>query len=125
MSKKDKNISSFSSMMFSSQSAYDKGWIRIALADGEVVGFTCVRHKSRAPETMLYFVMVDPDRTGRGVGKRLMADLEEQTPHPTIALKVMKSNERAIRMYEKLGYRVTSDDEYSGRGLMMKKGVER
>ena len=122
LAKKSKYISAFGSQMFSGDAAYDKGWIRVAQTPQmDVVGFTCVRHKTRSPETMLYFIMVDPDSEGLGVGRALMKDLEEQTPHPRIALKVMKDNERAVEFYRKLGYAVESEDEYKGEGLLMAK----
>mgnify|MGYP006272337213 CR=1 FL=1 len=123
MAKTSTYISSFGSPMFSGDAAYDKGWVRMAVnaETDEILGFTCVRHKTRSPETMLYFIIVDPDKEGRGIGQRLMADLEEQTPHRRIALKVMKDNERAIEFYRKLGYVVESEDEYKGEGLLMAK----
>jgi len=118
----DKNISSFSSMMFSNEDAYKKGWITIAIdKGGTIVGFTCVRHKVRSPETMLYFLMTHPDYRGLGVGDKLMQEMEQNSPHNTIALKVMKDNRNAISFYGKRGYLITSDSEYGGKGFKMEK----
>ncbi len=109
-------ISAFGSIMFSSDQAYEKGWIRLAEdADGNILGFTCVRHKSRTPETMLYFIMIDPEVESQGVGQALMRDLETQTPHRPYALKVELRNERAIAFYERLGYVATGPAYESSR----------
>lgn len=119
-------------MMFSGEDAYKKGWIRIAqwaMGEsggakyhlGDIAGFYCVRHKKRSPETMLYFLMVDPRFEGQGIGRILMGSLEEHTPHNRIALKVEKENEGAIAFYKKLGYVVESDEAYGGKGLLMAK----
>lgn len=132
LARKSKYISSFSSMMFSSEAAYEKGWIRMAIRvgdgqldiEGEILGFTCVRHKTRTPETMLYFLMVDPSARREGVGRLLMEDLEAQTPHPKVVLKVMKDNEGAVAFYESLDYKVVGE-AYDGKGLVMEKVVSR
>ncbi len=116
----------FGSIMFSSEGAYIKGWIRVAkiAVSGAIAGFTCVRHKVRAPETMLYFIAVVKDCNGEGIGKALMADLEKQTPHNRIALKVEKTNEHAIAFYTRLGYITESINEYGGKGILMAKQLE-
>jgi len=127
LAKRSRYISAFGNIMFSSPAAYEKGWIRKAVVaeTDEIVGFTCVRHKTRQPETVLYFIMVKPEAQGRGVGRELMADLEEQTPHERIALKVEKDNSGAIAFYERLGYVVESTNEYGGRGVLMAKRIVR
>ncbi len=112
--------------MFSSEDAYQKGWIRLIYAEDTKeppLGFTCVRHKSRSPETMLYFIVVEPDVQGLGIGRLLMQDLEKQTPHPRIALKVEKDNKEAIVVYSRLGYCVESLNEYNGKGQLMAKAI--
>lgn len=116
----------FGSIMFSPPGAYIKGWIRVArvAVSGAIVGFTCVRHKVRAPETMLYFIAVVKDCHGEGIGRDLMADLEKQTPHNRIALKVEKANKHAIAFYKRLGYIVESTTEYGGEGILMAKQLE-
>lgn len=111
----------FGAIMFSSEAAYQKGWIREARVGVGIVGFTCVRHKVRAPETVLYFIAVDPNLRGQGIGEILMQDLERQTPHRRIALNVAHENEGARRFYERLGYRVTADDAIKGTAWRMEK----
>lgn len=123
LAKQSRYISAFSAPMFSGDAPYEKGWIQVAEEDGVVVGFTCVRHKARSPTTMLYYIMVSKDAEGTGVGYALMRDLEEQTPHPAIELKVEKDNERAIKFYLRLGY-VVVDDAYNGRGFLLRKELK-
>lgn len=124
LAKRSKYISSFSSLMFSGDGAYEKGWIRQATdEEGELYGFTCFRVKSRSPETMLYFIMVAPEHEGKGIGRMLLEDLEAHSPHPTIVLKVMKDNERALAFYTRMGYTVSKDDVYDGKGVELRKTV--
>lgn len=65
-------------VMFSSDAMYEKGWIYVAEYEGTAVGMACVRHKVRAPETMLYFIAIDPEwrshRIGEALVDRIMAD---------------------------------------------------
>ncbi len=91
---------------------YEKGWIRVAeytQADGfrgryGIVGFTCVRHKVRSPETVLYFIGADSSLRSAGIGSLLLKDLIQQTPHKIIALNVMKENMSAVRFYMERGF---------------------
>jgi ribosomal-protein-alanine N-acetyltransferase len=50
-------------------------------------------------------VGVLPEHRGRGIGTLLMEACEEKLPYPAIRLCVRLSNEGAIRLYERLGYR--------------------
>lgn len=102
-------------VMFSSPAAYAKGWIRMAIAETEtldvpssIVGFYCVRHKSRSPETMLYFITVLPEVRTQFVGKLLMDDMKRQSPSRHIALNVMKDN-RAVAFYLREGFLITGE----------------
>lgn len=99
----------FGSIMFSSPEAYLKGWIRVLVEEGRVIGFTCVRHKTRSPETVLYFIGIHPAHRSLGYGAWLMTDLIIQTPHKRVALNVMKENERALKFYLGLGFVITGE----------------
>ncbi len=48
---------------------------------------------------------------GRGIGKIIMQDLIKN--HPKIQLEVLKVNQRAIRFYQELGFRVFEEMEDS------------
>lgn len=101
-------------LMFSSDAAYDKGWIWLAsqqLPDtGEhVLGFTCVREKTRVDEVMLYFIVVDQTVRSMGLGEKLLRGLEERTTRSRVALNLLKENERAGQFYKRLGYKVVGE----------------
>lgn len=93
-------------VMFSSEQAYEKGWIRVAELDGQIVGFTCVRHKKRFPETALYFIQIIESHRSRGIGEIMLQDIVDNAPTKTIRLNVMRDNEGARRFYERLGFTV-------------------
>lgn len=96
-------------VMFSSDAAYEKGWIRVAEEDGKIVGFTCVRHKVRDPKTMLYFVTVLPEYRRKGVAFLLLEETMHASPHTTMELNVMKDNEAAISFYNRHGFRIAGE----------------
>ncbi len=67
------------------------------------------------PETGEVFALyVLPEYCGRGVGKRLMdAALARLRQYPRVCLWVLKENARAVRFYEKYGYRPDGAEKYS------------
>jgi ribosomal protein S18 acetylase RimI-like enzyme len=132
LAKTSKYTKDFSNeVMFSSEAAYAKGWIRLAEnEDGEPIGFYCVRHKVRAPVTMLYFIVVHPDCRDHGVGELLMEDLEQQARAQckvgqayAIHLNVAKDNTGAIRFYERLGFNIIGDHAIKGTAFTMEYAV--
>jgi ribosomal-protein-alanine N-acetyltransferase len=65
-------------------------------------------------ETHLLNVAVDPRFRGRGLGRQLLMDLEEQArlrDSRLILLEVRPSNQGARRIYESLGYEQTGRRE--------------
>lgn len=116
----------FSNHMFSGEAAYEKGWIWVGEDyDGmtdEIVpwGFYCVRHKVRTPATSLYFIGVDERVRGRGAGARLLAHMEEHSPHPRVELNVANMNPRALSFYLARGY-VIAGDALKGTGKALEK----
>jgi len=106
----------FGHIMFSGDKAYENGWVRVLVKKGVgPVGFTCVRHKVRQPETSLYFIGIHPDHQRGGIGELFLKDLKEQSPHKRITLNVMKDNEGAVSFYRKHGF-VCVGDSLSGKG---------
>lgn len=108
LAKTSPHTKDFGNHIFSGEQHYAKGWIRVLLQHGKVVGFTCFRHKVRTSETKLYFLVVDPSLRGRGLGKRLMLDLESCCAARTIRLDCAKSNP-ACAFYRALGYTEEGD----------------
>ena len=52
-----------------------------------------------------------PECRGRGLGGGLLRELIEKCPRPIIQLQVYKTNP-AVRLYERLGFRVTGENEH-------------
>lgn len=97
-------------VMFSSDAAYDKGWIRVIYKDGEILGYYCVRHKSRGEKaTALYFITVRPEWRSKNLGLILLEDMKARSPAGIIQLNVAKKNEAARRFYERHGFTVTGE----------------
>jgi len=104
----------FTHFMFSGDAAYEKGWIRVAVVDGgdmdgDIVGFTCVRHKKREPKTMLYYIIVETwarrdSKPGVRIGQALLDDLIATSPHRCIELSCLKDNAEALQFYAKNGF---------------------
>lgn len=109
IAKQSKYTKDFGSMMFSSPEAYAKGWIRVALRGLDIVGFTCVRHKVRAPETVLYFITVDESARSQGVGWQLIEEAMASGPHKVMTLNVSKTNTRALEFYLRHGFKVVGE----------------
>lgn len=106
IAKLSKYTRDFSNHMFSGEEMYKKGWISAVMDDqGKVVGFSCVRHKTRTPETSLYFIGLAPEQKGLGLGSRLIDHIKDSSPHRCIQLNVMKDNEPALGFYKRLGFR--------------------
>ena len=72
----------------------------------QIVGFcACWLIKD---ELHINTIAVSEPLRGRGVGSRLMADVLARTGVSRATLEVRRSNEAAIRLYEKFGFRVTA-----------------
>lgn len=82
--------------------------ILVAIDHGRVIGFAGYGDRgAEAPETGEVFAMyVLSEYYGRGIGQLLMAAaLEQLKGYQQICLWVLKENRRAIRFYEKCGFR--------------------
>ena len=109
-------------VMFSSDAAYAKGWIRVLLKDKQAIGFYCIRNKVRGDRaTKLYFITVHPDWRDKGIGEMLMLALKDQaTRHGgVIELDVAKDN-RAKSFYDRHGFVVEHGDALGGAAWRMK-----
>ena len=75
--------------------------------DGTLVGYAGIARLGRAHpfEYEIHTIGVDPNFQGRGVGRRLMADLLEFAgPDGLVHLEVRTDNQPAIALYESLGF---------------------
>jgi RimJ/RimL family protein N-acetyltransferase len=77
---------------------------------GEIVGFFCYSQNIDTQEGMLKFVIVSKDKRGKGLGREMLtyalrlAFGERQAK--SVRLMVFLQNERAIRCYESVGFKV-------------------
>lgn len=111
LARQEKCTRDFSNMIFSGPEMYENGWIRIARSKGaeHIIGFSCVRHKVREPETSLYFIGVDRMYRRQQVGTLLMNDVVDYSPHNRIVLSCMKDNDVALEFYKRHGFTVVGD----------------
>lgn len=76
---------------------------------GEPTGFFCYSVNNDTKEGMLKFVMVDPERRGKGLGREMIraatAHAFDKTGATTVQLMVFSVNERARHCYESVGFK--------------------
>lgn len=111
-------------VMFSSPAAYEKGWILRADQEGTAwtkpLGFACVRHKTRVPQTVLYFIGVAKEAKRLGVGRALLEEILRTSPHEELVLNVMRENNEARAFYQRLGFEPTGARVLDGQGIQLR-----
>lgn len=77
-----------------------------ARIDGALVGYAGIARLGRtAPyEYEIHTIGVDPAHQGRGIGRRMLADLLEFADGGVIFLEVRTDNQPAIALYESVGF---------------------
>ena len=89
--------------------------ILVAKDGDRVIGFVGYGHHGpEDPETGEVFALyVLPEYQGTGVGQRLMdAALDKLSACPRLCLWAVKGNGRAIRFYEKNGFRLNGEEKF-------------
>jgi ribosomal-protein-alanine N-acetyltransferase len=76
-----------------------------AVEDGEMVGFVAGDPRPSQGASWIATIGVDPRYQRRGIGRALLRACEERLPLPRVKLTVRMSNQGAISLYEKEGYR--------------------
>jgi len=76
-----------------------------AVDDGEMIGFVAGDPRPSEGATWIATIGVDPRYQRRGIGRALLHACEEKVRLPSMKLTVRMSNEGAISLYEKEGYR--------------------
>jgi ribosomal-protein-alanine acetyltransferase len=76
-----------------------------AVDNGELVGFVAGDMRPSQGAGWIATIGVDPRYQGRGIGRALLKACEERTRLPRMKLTVRMSNQRAISLYQKEGYR--------------------
>jgi ribosomal protein S18 acetylase RimI-like enzyme len=87
--------------------------VLVAELDGRVVGYGKIEHPTELPASAHVWhvtgLAVDPGSEGRGTGRALMdalMELARQRGGRRMTLRVFAPNERAQRLYERLGFQV-------------------
>lgn len=80
--------------------------IRIkAMEDGMMIGFVAGEPRASKKEFWIATIAVDPRYQRQGIGRKLLRACEEQAKLRQLKLTVRISNQAAISLYEKEGYR--------------------
>ncbi|MEW6083743.1 MAG: ribosomal protein S18-alanine N-acetyltransferase [Chloroflexota bacterium] len=79
-----------------------------AIEDNQMIGFVAGETRHSQGEAWIATIAVDPRFQRRGIGRALLRACEAQFKSHTVKLTVRVSNQRAIALYEREGYR-TSD----------------
>jgi ribosomal-protein-alanine N-acetyltransferase len=79
-----------------------------AIHAGRIVGFLAGDPRRQEGHTIIVTIAVDPDYQRRGIGERLMREVETRSPRsvPRLQLMVRKSNLPALHLYRKLNYAI-------------------
>ena len=98
-----------------------------AVEDGEMIGFVAGDPRPSQSALWIATIGVEPGHQRRGIGFELLRACETRTKLPRVKLTVRISNDGAISLYKKAGYRTTdiwkryySDGED---GLVMEKSL--
>ena len=76
-----------------------------AVEGGEMIGFVAGDPHPSEGASWIATIGVDPRYQRRGIGRALLHACEERTKFPRMKLTVRMSNQSAISLYEKEGYR--------------------
>jgi ribosomal-protein-alanine N-acetyltransferase len=76
-----------------------------AVIDHEMIGFVAGDPRPAQNIGWIATIGVDPRYRGRGIGTALLRACEQRMSYPRVKLTVRVSNEKAISLYEKEGYR--------------------
>lgn len=97
-----------SARQFRRHLANPRARLRVAVAEGRVMGYALVLLRAGSGWARLYSIAVDPAARGQGLGRRLLADAERQARaagRGGLRLEVRQDNAAAVALYEAAGYR--------------------
>ena len=74
-----------------------------------IIGHLSIKQALKANRIHLFHLVIDPNYIGQGYGSKLILKAEEIGQYlkvNLVTLNVLSSNEDALKLYEKLGYKV-------------------
>ena len=77
-----------------------------AVTADRVAGFIAADPRRQEGHTIIVTLAVDPEYQRRGIGERLLLEVESRTTLPRFQLMVRKSNLPALHLYRKLNYSI-------------------
>ena len=77
-----------------------------AVHAGRIVGFIAGDPRRQEGHTIIVTIAVDPVHQRRGIGERLMREVETRSALPRLQLMVRTSNLPALHLYRKLDYAI-------------------
>jgi ribosomal protein S18 acetylase RimI-like enzyme len=102
----------------------------VAKRQAKVVAYGLVIMRKGTRLARLYSIAVDQDVAGKGIGRQLLLALENKTVAAGklfLRLEVEKTNQRAINLYQSMGYKIFGDYEHyyenNGDAFRMQKAI--
>lgn len=92
---------------------FENGIFLKVVDDGCII-IGSVRAYSKDNSLYIGKLMVHPDFQGRGIGTKLIKEIEEICPHQRYELFSSSKSIRNIKLYEKLGYRIFKEETTPG-----------
>ncbi|MEA4821284.1 MAG: GNAT family N-acetyltransferase [Erysipelotrichales bacterium] len=98
------------------QNSFSKNYRHYAIVDenDEYLGTVSLKNINRIPNTAEFAIVLREGAAGKGYGKRAVREILtiafDELNLKKIYLNVLKNNEKAIKLYEKIGFR--TEDEY-------------
>ncbi len=77
-----------------------------ALSGDRLIGFIAADQRREEGHTIIVTIAVDPNYRRRGIGERLMREVETRSTLPRLQLMVRQSNLTALQLYRKLNYTI-------------------
>jgi ribosomal-protein-alanine N-acetyltransferase len=75
-----------------------------ALSGSQIIGYIAADQRRSDGHTIIVTIAVDPDYQRRGIGERLLREVETRSALPRLQLMVRVSNQPALKLYRKLNY---------------------
>ena len=102
---------------------YHHSWFHWVYRENERVGLACFKPYDNAYHIHLLIIL--PQYQGRSLGKQVMALIHKRATEDQrsqITLSSFRSNTRAIRFYQSLGYQVVADNDDNFVGMELNLG---